>query len=125
MKMSGEVTKEELGSLVRTAVADAMKVPASELACPDCHAKFESVPSYLDHRVSEFMDTSITGLKEKVDAFKVPTAEEFLQECKDGFCKIMEETYDVTKKGEEIPPPEREQGLFDHYDDVVEEKKEE
>jgi len=100
--------------LVKEAVAEAMRPQTAELECPDCHAKFDRVPTYLDHRVSEYMDKSLEGLKTKVEALKVPTSEEFLTECKDGLCKIVEETYDVTKKGEEAPPPEgdEEAGLF-------------
>ena len=114
---------EKLESLVKNAVETAMRPTTTELECPDCHAKFDKVPTYLDHRVSEFMDTSLKGLQEKVDAVKVPTAEEFLQECKDGVCKIIEDTYNVTKKGEETAPPEEEEepGLFDLKDDPEEE----
>jgi len=107
--------------LVKTAVEDAMKVQDSELECPDCHAKFDKVPGYLDHRVSEYMDKSLEGLKDKIEAVKIPTVESFLTDCKDGLCKIVEETYDVTKKGE-APPPEEEKpvGLFDHHVDEEE-----
>ena len=119
-----ETTKEELRSLVKNAVAEAMSPTSTDLTCPECHAKFDRVPTYLDHRVAEYMDKSLEGLQEKVDAFKIPTAEEFLTECKDGLCKIVEETYDVTKKGEAPAPPEEEEapGLFGHYKDEPEEE---
>jgi len=117
------LTKDDLTSAVEAAVAKAMQPTSTDLTCPDCHAKFDQVPTYLDHRVAEYMDKSLEGLQEKIDAVKVPTAEEFLQECKDGLCKIVEETYNVTKKGEEAPPPEEEEepGLFSVDDDPEEE----
>ena len=119
------VSKEELGSLVKHAVEEAMRgLPSTEIECTDCGAKFSRVPEYLDHRVSEYMTDEIKGLQEKLDAFKVPSTEEFLTECKDGLCKIVEETYNVTKKGEEVPPPEEEKeepGLFTLEDDKEEE----
>ena len=116
------MSKEELGSLVKKAVEDAMKVPATELECPDCHAKFDRVPTYLDHRVSEYMDKSLEGLTAQIEGFKVPTAENLVLECKDGICKMVEEhveaTFNVTKKGEAPAPvePEDEPGLFDHHE---------
>jgi len=110
--------------LVKGAVTDALKVTSTELECPDCHAKFDKVPSYLDHRVSEYMDQSLGELKTKVEGVTAPTAENLILECKDGICAMVSEhveaTYNVTKKGEEAPP-EEEPGLFDHHDAEVKE----
>ena len=121
-----EMTTEKLQSLVKTAVLDAMKGQNSELECPDCHAKFDKVPGYLDHRVSEFMDKSLEGLKGKIEAVKVPTAENLVLECKDGICKMVEEhveaTYNVTKKGEAAPEDDKAVGLWDHMKDEGEEE---
>lgn len=118
------ISKEELGSLVKTAVAEALKVQPADLECPDCHAKFNSVPPYLDHRVQEYVGTALNGLKTQIEAFKVPTSEELLVDCKDGLCKILEETYDITKKGEAPPPgaPEEEEEthLFSYHDEPPE-----
>lgn len=114
------LTKEDLNSAVKNAVAEAMKPTSTDLTCPDCHAKFDKVPTYLDHRVNEYMEKSLEGLKTQIEAFKVPTSEEFLEGCKDGLCKIVEETYNVTKKGE--PPAEEEEpGLFDHHEAEIKE----
>lgn len=119
------VSKEELGSLVKEAVTEALKGQPADLECPDCHAKFESVPPYLDHRVQEYVGTALEGLKTQIEEFKVPTSEEFLTVCKDGVCKLVEETYNVTKKGEEAPPIDVEVdepvGLFDHHENEKEE----
>ncbi len=88
------------------------------LECPDCHTKLSGVPKYLDHRVNEFLGP----LTEKVDGMKTPTGENLVLECKDGFCKMIEEhveaTYNVTKKGEE---QQEEAGLFSVDDEAEEE----
>lgn len=116
------LTKEDLTSAVKHAVEEAMKVTATELECPDCHAKFDRVPTYLDHRVSEYMDKSLEGLTAQIEGFKVPTAENLVLECKDGICKMVEEhveaTFNVTKKGEEPAGTGEEEavGLFDHHE---------
>lgn len=116
-----ETTKDELKLLISNAVADALKVQPADLECPDCHAKFDSVPPYLDHRVQEYIGTSLEGLKAQLEAFKVPTSEEFLTVCKDGVCKLVEETFNVTKKGEAaapaVPEEEKTPTLFGHYDE--------
>ena len=119
------LTKEDLSSAVEAAVKRAMNVAPTELECPDCHAKFDRVPTYLDHRVSEYMDTSLEAVKTQLEGVKAPTAENLVLECKDGICKMVEEhveaTYHVTKKG--APPPEEkeEPGLFSLEDDPEEE----
>ena len=118
------LSKDDLTSAVKNAVAEALKGQPTDLECPDCHAKFESVPPYLDHRVQEYVGTALEGLKTQIEEFKVPTSEEFLTVCKDGVCKLVEETYNVTKKEEEpdVPPVEEEaHGLFDHHEDEKEE----
>jgi len=118
----GETTKTELASLVKSAVGEALRArwPAGggqtlDLECPDCQAKFEKVPAYLDHRVNEYVGKSLEELKGTIDALKVPTSDEFLAECKDGLCALVEETYDIRKKGE-AAPPEEEAHLFSHHD---------
>ena len=119
------LSKDDLTSAVKNAVAEALKSQPADLECPDCHAKFESVPPYLDHRVQEYVGTALEGLKTQIEEFKVPTSEEFLTVCKDGVCKLVEETYNVTKKEEEpdVPPVEDDVpvGLFDHHKDEKEE----
>lgn len=119
--MSG-MTAEKLESLVSQAVKNAMGDQPSildGLECPGCHQKFQGIPSYVDHRVGESLDKSLKEMTDKIGAFKIPTSEEFLAECKDGLCGIIEETYDVTKKGE-APPPEP-SGSFLDYEDEPEE----
>lgn len=120
----GETTKSELASLVKNAVTEALKSQPADLTCPDCQATFNSVPPYLDHRVQEYVGTALKGLKTKIEDFKVPTPEEFLTVCKDGVCKLIEETYDVTKKGEaaapETPEEPEESHLFSHHDETPE-----
>ena len=113
--------EQKLASLIEAAVAKAMAPTSTEYACRDCGAKFETIPGYLDHRTSEYMDKALEEVKTKVEALKIPTAEEFLTECKDGLCAIVEETYNVTKKGEEAPPEEEEAGLFTLEDEKEEE----
>ncbi len=119
------VSKEELTSLVETAVAKAMKVPVIEtspislLECPDCQSIFKNVPRYVDHRIGEYVD-------KKLEDVKAPNPEKLVMDCKDGICKMIEEhveaTYNVTKKGE-TPAEASEEGtpgLFDHYDESEE-----
>ena len=118
-----ETTKEGLKLLIKEAVGEALKVPDQDLTCPDCATSFKKVPEYLDHRVAEYMGKSLEDLKAQVEAVKIPSAEEFLGECKDGLCKIIEETYNVARK--DAPPVEPVEevipGLFDHHDAEVEE----
>jgi len=115
--------------LVKNAVAEAMKAPATEttsplslLECPDCHTIFKEVPLYLDHRVGEFMT-------QKIAEVKAPDPEKLVMDCKDGICKMVEEhveaTYNVTRKGAAPPPDEEEEpGLFSLEDDPEDEVKE-
>jgi len=108
--------------LVKAAVQEAMQ--PTELECPDCHAKFERIPSYLDHRVSEYVEKSLEGVKAQVEGIKMPTSEELLTGCKDGLCALIEETYDVRKKGEApevLAGGEERGGLFDYPRDEEEE----
>jgi len=120
------LTREDLTSAVKKAVEDAMRVPATELECPDCHAKFDRVPTYLDHRVSEYMDKSLESLKTQLEGVKAPTAENLVLECKDGICAMVEEhveaTYNVMRKGEDDAQPEEEKGLWDDMKDEPEEE---
>ena len=125
------LTKEDLNSAVKNAVADAMKGtevpkadPISLLECPDCQSIFKNVPRYVDHRIGEYVDKKLADVQ-------APNPEKLLMDCKDGICKMLEEhveaTYDVTKKGEapaeasEGEPP----GLFDHHDAEVKAAEEE
>jgi len=89
--------KEALGANPGAALTD--------IACPGCGQHLSGVPSYLDHRVKEYMEEALGELKTKVEEIKIPTSAEFLEECKDGLCGIIEEVYDVTKKGAAPPPP--------------------
>lgn len=120
-----ETTKTELKSLVREAVAEAMKVPSTEtspisiLECPDCQSIFKEVPRYVDHRIGEYMDKKLSDVQ-------APDPEKMVMDCKDGICKMIEEhveaTYDITKKGEAPAgaPEEEAPGLFDHREDEKE-----
>ncbi len=105
-KMS--LTKEDLISAVNTAVKTALESQGSAsptpLECPGCGTKLAGVPAYLDHRVQEYVESSLEEIKKTVGEIKVPTTQEFLAECKDGVCGIIEEVYDITKKV--APPPE-------------------
>lgn len=102
-------TKEELSLLVKTAVEEALGArpgaALTDIPCPGCGQKLGGVPAYLDHRVQEYMEEALGELKTKVEEIKIPTSAEFLEECKDGLCTIIEEVYDVTKKGAEPVVP--------------------
>lgn len=122
-----ETTREELKSLIREGVAEAMKVketpkadPISILECPDCHSIFKEVPRYVDHRIGEYVDSKLADVK-------TPDPEKLVMDCKDGICKMISEhveaTYNVTKKGETSPlEEEKVLGLFDDHDEPEEEK---
>lgn len=105
-----ESTKTELSLLVEAAVTKALGAnpgaALTDITCPGCGQDMHGVPAYLDHRVKEYMDEALGELKTQVGEIKIPTSAEFLAECKDGLCGIIEEVYDVTKKGAEPPPPE-------------------
>jgi len=122
MKMS--VSKEELTSLVSAAVKDALAaqppVTPTSLECPDCHTTHQGVPAYLDHRVSEYMSKSLEGLTDQIKAVKIPTSAEILADCKDGICGIMEETYDIKKKGEVVEPVDPSGSFLDYQDEPEE-----
>lgn len=116
------VPKEELQSLIKAAVQEGLQGQPVEYDCPDCHAKFDRVPAYLDHRVSEYVEKSLEGVKAQIGELKIPTSDEFLQECKGGLCAIIEETYDVRKKGEVAESDDEPSGLFNYPRDDEEQE---
>lgn len=99
------LSPEQLQSLVKSAVAEAMKGPES-YECKDCGYSTADVDRYIDHKTGE-IGVQIKELGDKIEEIEVPTTDKFLEDCKDGVCKIVEETYNVTKKGEE-----EDEGLF-------------
>ncbi len=124
-----ETNKNALSLLVKTAVAEALESQGSpsptSLECPGCGTKLAGVPAYLDHRVGEYVGSALEELKKTVAEIKVPTSQEFLEECKGGLCTIIEEVYDVTKKGvaPEITEPEEPDLLHDYNEPVEEPEK--
>ena len=105
--------------MMEKAIEDAFKrrdppteTPISILECPDCHSIFKEVPRYVDHRIGEYVNGKLAEVQ-------APNPEKMVMDCKDGICKMIEETYDIRKKG--APPvaeeTEEEPGLFSLDDD--------
>lgn len=111
--------EQKLSSMIKSAVADALKISAME--CPDCHATFTEPARYMDHRIAEYMTTKIAEVK-------APDPQEMVLQCKDGICKMVSEhveaTYDIKKKGEAVEEPPKEEKVIGLWDYDAEEEKE-
>ena len=98
------LSNEELRSLVKEAVAEALKPQpkALDLTCPDCKATLPDVPHYLDHRVNEYVSKRLAEVEAKIPKppAEQPKPEELVKACEGPLCRLIEERYGIKPKAE-------------------------